>query len=174
MNELIASKTLNNSLTMELETEIGQSAFDNQHHKLIVNILFTQSWLVSQMKGFLQQFGLTVQQFNILRILRGQSPNPTTLNLVRNRMLDKNSDASRIVERLRQKGMVERNQSEQDRRTVAIVITGKGLEVLAQIDQQDDFFYSLTQNLSDTEAQQVNELLDTMRGSGTSEGRSTY
>jgi len=159
---------------MELETEIGQSAFDNQHHKLIVNILFTQSWLVSQMKGFLQQFGLTVQQFNILRILRGQSPNPTTLNLVRNRMLDKNSDASRIVERLRQKGMVERNQSEQDRRTVAIVITGKGLEVLAQIDQQDDFFYSLTQNLSDTEAQQVNELLDTMRGSGTSEGRSTY
>ncbi|PSR04143.1 MAG: MarR family transcriptional regulator [Bacteroidetes bacterium SW_11_45_7] len=159
---------------MELETEIGQSAFDNQHHKLIVNILFTQSWLVSQMKGFLQQFGLTVQQFNILRILREQSPHPTTLNLVRNRMLDKNSDASRIVERLRQKGMVERNQSEQDRRTVAIVITGKGREVLAQIDQQDDFFYSLTQNLSDTEAQQVNELLDTMRGSGTSEGRSAY
>ncbi len=153
---------------MELENEIGQSSFDNEHHKLIVNILFTQSWLVSQMKGFLQQFGLTVQQFNILRILRGQSPNPTTLNLVRERMLDKNSDASRIVERLRQKGMVERNQSEQDRRTVAIVITEKGLEILTQIDQQADFFYSLTENLSTNEAHQVNQLLDTMRGSDTS------
>lgn len=151
---------------MKLEQEIGQSAFDHEHHKLIVNILFTQSWLVSQIKGFLQKFGITVQQYNILRILRGQSPHPTTLNLVRQRMLDKNSDASRIVERLRQKGMVERNQSEQDRRTVEIIITDKGLDVLSQIDQQDEYFYTITENLSNEEAHQVNELLDQMRGSG--------
>lgn len=152
-----------NQDVMRLESEIGQSAFANEYHKLIVNILRTQSWIVTQIKGFLQNFDITVQQFNILRILRGQHPQPTTLNLIRERMLDKNSDASRIVERLRQKGMVERTPSEKDRRTVEIYITQEGLDVLSRIDEEDDFFYSIAKNLNKQEAEEVNLLLDKIR-----------
>ena len=148
---------------MELEKEIGQSSFANEHHKLLVNILFTHSWFVSKIKEFLKHFGISVQQFNILRILRGQSPDAATLNLISERMLDQNSDASRIVERLRQKQMVERTTSQEDRRKVAIVITQKGLDVLAQIDQQEHFFSSLTNNLSEEEAHYANNMLDALR-----------
>lgn len=148
---------------MELEKEISQESFVNEYHKLIVNLIYSNSWLISHLKRFFGDHELTIQQFNILRILRGQHPKPASINLLRERMLDKMSDASRIVERLRIKGMLERNPSRQDRRAVEVIITQKGLEILENIDQKNRYFDELIDALSQEEAREMNYLLDKMR-----------
>ena len=88
---------------MELEKEINQKKFRNETHKLGVNIIYTFNWLNNIQSEFFKSSGITSQQFNVLRILRGQNPNPASVKLIRERMLDKMSDASRIVEKLRLK-----------------------------------------------------------------------
>ena len=108
--------------------------------------------------------GLTTQQYNILRILRGQYPNPASIKNIRSRMLDKMSDASRIVEKLRLKGLIKRDVSNSDRRNVDVVITEKGLEMLTKLDPQMDQVLHALKNLSESEIHQLNELLDKMRG----------
>src|SRR5688500_16480790 len=105
---------------MKLEEEIQQSRFRNEYHKVAINITFTHFWLMDQMRQMLKPYGISMQQFNILRILRGQHPKPATINLLKERMLDKSSDASRLVERLKKKGLVERVTCEKDRRSVDI------------------------------------------------------
>src|SRR5436190_10808285 len=134
---------------MKLEEEIHQSKFRNQLHKLGVNISFTHFWLADKFKQELKQYGISLQQFNILRILRGQYPKPSTVSLLKERMLDKSSDASRLIERLRQKGYVQRHLCQSDRRSVDILITKKGLDVLEKIDahnaELDKTFGKLTE-----------------------------
>lgn len=149
---------------MKLEEEIAQDGFVNEHQKLLINLIYTQNWLVAQVKDFLSQFDLTLQQFNILRILRGKHPEPIGVNVIRDRMLDKMSDASRVVERLRLKGLVERNPNKADRRCVEVKITQKGLNLLAQVDEKSDFFDRLMNNLEQEEAEKVNAMLDKLRG----------
>ncbi|WP_207427228.1 MarR family winged helix-turn-helix transcriptional regulator [Pedobacter sp. SYSU D00535] len=148
---------------MELEKEI-QSKFENEYHKALVNVIYTHSWVTALLKQNLEKYDLTVQQFNILRILRGQHPNPATVNLLKERMLDKMSDASRIVDRLVQKGFVERNVNQRDRRAVDIFISRKGLEVLEKLDPIITPADFLKQNLDQEEAKQLNYLLDKFRG----------
>jgi DNA-binding MarR family transcriptional regulator len=116
------------------------------------------------LKQRLGKHQITLQQFNILRILRGQYPNPATINLLKERMLDKMSDASRIVERLVQKGLVTRCINQKDRRAVDIVINEKGLELLKKLDPVITPIDVLKANLSDAEAKQLNVLLDKLRG----------
>ncbi|WP_245598568.1 MarR family transcriptional regulator [Sporocytophaga myxococcoides] len=101
---------------MRLEDEIKQKEFRNEFQKTAVNIIFTFNWLDARTRNFMKDYDLTPQQFNILRILRGQYPNPSTINLLKERMLDKMSDASRLVERLRIKELLERSPSSEDRR----------------------------------------------------------
>ena len=149
---------------MKLEKAIAQDQFPSEHQKLIINLIYTHNWMIAQIKKFLSQYDLTVQQFNILRIIRGQHPNPVTINLLRERMLDKMSDASRVVERLRVKGLVERKKSTEDRRSVEVKITNKGLEVLSKIDENNQFFERLLSNLSEGETETMNEYLDQIRG----------
>jgi DNA-binding MarR family transcriptional regulator len=149
---------------MEIGKEIKQSKFKNEHHKLLINILFTSSWLASKHATSLKPYGISTQQFNILRILRGQHPKPATVNLLIDRMLDKNSNASRLVEKLRIKKLVERAICPEDRRAVNVVITQKGLDLLALLDGQDDAFNTELNNLSEKEAIQLNLLLDKLRG----------
>lgn len=149
---------------MKLEQAIEQYYFPSEHQKLLINLIYTHNWALSKIKDFLSDFGLTLQQFNILRIARGQQPNPATINLLRERMLDKMSDASRVVERLRQKGLVERRKSPVDRRSVEVTITDKGLAVLEQIDSRGDFLNQLLANLSSEEARTMNTYLDQIRG----------
>lgn len=91
---------------MEIEKEIVQSKFENSYQKAIINIVFTQSWLMSNMRQILEPYDITPQQFNVLRILRGQYPKPATLNLVKERIIDKMSDVSRIVDRLVKKTLL--------------------------------------------------------------------
>ena len=148
---------------MSLEIEIKQKEFKNEHNKVIVNLLYTYSWLEYQQKNFFKDYDLTSQQYNILRILRGQYPNPCTINILRERMLDKMCDASRIVERLRLKDLLVRQISFNDRRAVDIVISEKGLNVLEQIDGPIAAFEENVSSLTEEEAKTLNSLLDKFR-----------
>lgn len=149
---------------MKLEEEIAQRKFRNERHKLAVNILYTYGWLNSQHVAIFKEHGITTQQFNVLRILRGQHPAPTTVKRIRERMLDKMSDASRIVEKLRQKGMVVRHISEHDKRHVDVFITKKGLKLLQALDKRDKDFENHSATLSNKQVAVLNRLLDKLRG----------
>jgi DNA-binding MarR family transcriptional regulator len=149
---------------MEIGKEIKQSKFKNEYHKLLINILFTSGWLSSMHASNLKPYGISTQQYNLLRILRGQHPKPASVNLLIDRMLDKNSNASRLVEKLRLKKLVERTVCPEDRRAVNVIITQKGLELLAELDKMEGAFMKEMKNLSEKEAEQVNLLLDKLRG----------
>lgn len=150
---------------MELEKEIYQTTgFKNDYHKIVVNLIYSYSWVTGLVKERLNKKEVTLQQYNILRILRGQYPNPATINLLKERMLDKMSDASRIVERLVQKELVTRCINKNDRRAVDILITEKGLDVLQSLDPIVTPEDVLRANLTDGEAAQLNLLLDKLRG----------
>ena len=149
---------------MELEKEIHSTKFTSQHQKASVNIVFTYNWLNGLIKAELEKFKITNQQFNILRILRGQYPNPATINILKERMLDKMSDASRIVDRLVQKELVTRTVNKKDRRAVDILITDKGLELLESIHIEEAMNDGYKSNLSEDEAKQLSNLLDKFRG----------
>ncbi len=149
---------------MELEKEIHQKKFRNDTHKLGVNLVFTFNWLNALNISMLKPYKLTTQQYNVLRILRGQHPNPVNVKLIRERMLDKMSDASRIVEKLRVKGFIERNISECDRRACDVKITNNGLSLLAEIDKEDVEFEKNFSTLDQNEIKELNRLLDKLRG----------
>lgn len=149
---------------MKLEDEIHQRQFKSEYHKLAVNILYTHGWLVSQLSAVLKPHGLTIAQFNILRILRGQQPQPATISLLQERMLDKMSDTSRLVERLRGKGLVERTADISDRRRVAVRITEHGLALLEEIGDFEEVLEPLFASFSLGRATEVNDALDDMRG----------
>jgi DNA-binding MarR family transcriptional regulator len=149
---------------MRLEDEIKQKEFKNEYAKGVVNVIYTFNWVDAQTKDFLKKFDITPQQFNILRILRGQQPNPATINLLKERMLDKMCDASRMVDRLKSKSLVDRQVCEKDRRAVDIIITKKGLDLLSKIDKELPDYEKILQNLNATEIKQLNYLLDKLRG----------
>ena len=149
---------------MKLESEIMQKKFQSEYHKAIVNIVYTYNWMIEKQTKLLKHFDVSLQQYNILRILRGQHPNPATVKLIKERMLDKMSDASRIVEKLRLKGLAERNISASDRRNVDVLITEKGLELLTRLDPHVDEMNKRLSNLDGNEIKKLNDLLDKLRG----------
>jgi DNA-binding MarR family transcriptional regulator len=149
---------------MRIEEEIQSNKFEDIYHKTIINISYTHSWLNNFFRGEFERFNLTSQQFNILRILRGQYPKPATVNLLKERMIDKMSDASRIVDRLVQKGLVSRCTNTQDRRAVDIRISDKGLEILGKIDIEFKTRDFIKGHLNEEEAAKLSELLDKLRG----------
>ena len=149
---------------MKLEDEIFNKVFDSSYHKLVVNVLFTSSWMTNKLKNELDNYNITTQQFNVLRILRGQHPNPSSVNLIKERMLDKMCDASRIVVRLQEKKLLTRISNIEDRRSVDIHITEKGLDLLQLINVELAIKTSLSENIDDQEARQLNDLLDKLRG----------
>jgi len=149
---------------MEIGKEIKQSKFKNENQKMLINILFTSGWLSAKHSSNLKPHGISTQQFNILRILRGQHPKPATVNLLIDRMLDKNSNASRLVEKLRLKKLVERAVCPEDRRAVNVIITQKGLDLLTELDKEETNHIKELKNLSEKEAEQINFLLDKLRG----------
>ena len=148
---------------MKLEEEIRQKNFKDDYHKAYLNVVFTAGWLQVQQAALFKPFGITLPQYNVLRILRGQHPKPATVNLLIERMLDKTSNASRIVDKLEAKGLVSRNQCPNDRRSVDIIITGAGLDLLLQMDKLDALHQKLKTNLTGSEAIELNRLLDKLR-----------
>ncbi len=149
---------------MKLEQEIFQNKFRNETHKLGVNLIYTYNWLNTFQSKLLKPQDLTSQQFNVLRILRGQHPKHASVKIIRERMLDKMSDASRIVEKLRLKGLVERVVSNIDRRECEVSITEKGLMLLAAIDKENENFDKIFSALTKEEIVRLNDLLDKLRG----------
>jgi DNA-binding MarR family transcriptional regulator len=148
---------------MNLEKEI-QSKFESEYQKVVVNLVYTYHWMNTILKDRLDQYHITLQQFNILRILRGQHPKPATINLLKERMLDKMSDASRIVDRLVQKGLVTREINQKDRRAVDIIISEEGLAVLKKIDPIITPEDILKANIPEDDVVRLNYLLDKLRG----------
>ena len=153
------------SSKMKLEKEIVQKRFNNEHQKLVVNILFTSNWLNRLHNQIMKPHGITTQQYNILRILRGQHPQPATIRLLTERMLDKMSNASRLVEKLRQKGLLERDTCPGDRRQVNVVINEKGLAFLKGVDSSmQSIEQELQHRIGSEDAKEVNRILDLLRG----------
>lgn len=150
---------------MGLSEEIHQKKFENEHQKALINIIYTHNHLINEMNAFYKKIGITRQQYNVLRILRGQYPRSCSINLIKERMLDKMSDASRIVQRLTTKKLVQRKVSSEDRRSAEVTITHKGLDLLAETDDKVRGFAHLLGSLDDNEARELNELLDKLRES---------
>jgi DNA-binding MarR family transcriptional regulator len=149
---------------MELEKEIKQTNFRSEQHKASLNIMFTNNWLQAQTGAAMKKFNLTPQQYNVLRILKGQHPQPATLGLVQERMLDRMSNASRLVDKLLAKGLVERRQCPANRRQVDIWITEKGRDLLQTMEDPLRLMEGHLENVSEEEARELNRILDKLRG----------
>ncbi|WP_426490808.1 MarR family winged helix-turn-helix transcriptional regulator [Hymenobacter sp. 102] len=148
---------------MKIEDEIKQPAFKNNYQKALINLVFTTGWVQQQQSALFKSHSLTLPQFNILRILRGQHPKPATVNLLIERMLDKTSNASRIVDKLEAKQLVTRTVCPSNRRAVDIRITDAGLALLNELDPVLENQRNGLQNLTDEEAAQLSDLLDKIR-----------
>lgn len=150
---------------MRLEDEIKQTSFQSEGQKAYLNIVFTSGWLSLRQAAAFRPYGVTLPQFNVLRILRGQHPKPATVALLIDRMLDKTSNASRIVDKLEEKKLVTRTVCPGNRRAVDIRITAAGLDLLRQIDESGVLVAAQTgmSTLSDSEFEQLNYLLDKIR-----------
>ncbi len=145
---------------MELEEEIKQQNFKSVYQKVGINLVYTVSMMQNKHMKLLKKFGLTTSQFNILRILRGQYPGTASVNDLVDRMLDKSSNASRIVEKLKFKKLVERKVDKNDRRSVRVRVTESGLALLSQIDLLDEEFLFGQDCLTEAEASVLNDMLD--------------
>ena len=150
---------------MGIEQDIHQAKFRNEYQKAAINLIYTFNWLTEKSRNFFAAEDITQQQFNILRILRGSHPEPLSTLQIRDRMLDKMSDTSRIVDRLIAKGLVKKAICKSDRRLVDIMITDKGRKLLERIDLRQDEMDNLLGNLSRREAGLLSELLDKIRES---------
>lgn len=149
---------------MKIEDEIQSRKFHNERHKATINIVFTSNWITNILEKRASKHKITLQQFNILRILRGRYPAPATNCLLKERMLDKTPDVSRIVDRLVSKGLVSKNQCATDRRAVDVTITQKGLDTLADLEERMLMMDILQENVTDAECQTLNDILDKLRG----------
>ena len=148
---------------MSIEEDIKQGKALSPFTKAIINIIYTNSWIGQHHSELFKEFDLTIPQYNVLRILRGQNPNPATVNLIIERMLDKSSNASRIVDKLVSKGLVVRKQCPSDRRAVDVFISKEGLELLEKIDGVLQDWEDKMSKLSEKDYQLLNSLLDKMR-----------
>ncbi|MCE2771949.1 MAG: MarR family transcriptional regulator [Bacteroidetes bacterium] len=149
---------------MKIEEEIKQKSFHSPYQKVYVNLIFTASYMQNMHSRVMKQFGVTMQQYNVLRILRGQHPNPASVGIIQERMLDKNSNASRLIDKLLLKKFVDRKVCPDDRRQMDIKITAKGLELLKQLDVIIDGMESEMKTLTEKEALLLSDLLDKLRG----------
>ena len=148
---------------MSIEQDI-QSRFRSEHHKFMVNLIYTYNWMMERSKRFFENAGLTPQQFNILRILRGAGKPLSTMQ-IRQRMLDKMSDTSRIVDRLLKKELVMKFVCLDDRRLVDITISEKGMKLLEELDNYNEEMDALLSGVNEEEAKTLNHLLDKLRSS---------
>ena len=149
---------------MKIEDAIKQERFISDFQKAHLNVLYTAAWLTYETTQLLKPFGITWQQFNVLRILRGRRPKPASVKLLTERMIDKMSNASRLVDKLVSKGLVERQACKADRRKVDVFLTDKGLQLVNEASAVvDGKLHGPASPLTEEEAAQLNEYLDRMR-----------
>ncbi len=151
---------------MGIEQDIQQAKFRNPHQKAAINLIYTLGWMRDKTRSIFESEDITPQQFNILRILRGSHPQPLSTLQIRERMLEKMSDTSRLVDRLVNKGLVKKLTCRKDRRLVDVVITDKGRKLLERLDTRQDEIDGVLQNLSEKDANILSDLLDKIRDGG--------
>ncbi|MBU2913083.1 MULTISPECIES: MarR family winged helix-turn-helix transcriptional regulator [Reichenbachiella] len=149
---------------MGLGADIKQEGFKSEFDKVVVNLMFTSNWLNQEEFYMFKPYGLTTQQYNTLRILRGQYPNAATINLIIERLLDRMSNASRIVDKLVGKGLVTREVNKKDKRAVDVKINDEGLKLLEEIDEKLYAFTARINTFTDDECRAINAFLDRFRG----------
>lgn len=144
-------------------SEVIQSKFKNSKHKAIVNLRYTSNFIGNIQNSYMASFDLSMAQFNILRILRG-AKGVISVNTVKDRMIEKSPNTTRLMDKLIEKGLIERFRCESDRRVVYVSIAEKGLELLSEIDKDFDSKLDYTGNLSEEESELLSNLLDKLRG----------
>ncbi|MBE9464568.1 MarR family winged helix-turn-helix transcriptional regulator [Dyadobacter subterraneus] len=150
---------------MSIETDIKQKRFRSPYQKLGLNLVFTSNWIQYQQMEIFREFDITSQQFNVLRILRGQHPNPIKVSDIAERMLDKNSNTSRLIDKLLLKKLVDRKSCPNDRRAVDVIITEEGLDLLKKLDPEVEKWEDNMTGITPEEADQISLLLDKLRNS---------
>jgi len=148
---------------MKIEDEIKQPKFRSPHQKVGLNLIFTANWLLAKQQDFFKPFGITASQFNILRILRGQHPNKISGVEIKSRMLDRNSDIPRLLDRLVKKELILKTICPSDKRAADVTITAQGLALLSKIDPLIDEHEMTQIPLSKEDAAQLSDLLDKCR-----------
>lgn len=148
---------------MEIEKAIHQKQFANERERVIVNILYTSSWLSNLQMGVFKEYDLSMPQYNVMRILKGQYPKPAAVNMIMERMIDKSSNVSRIVEKLRTKGLVLRTECPLDRRQVDVMLTQSGIDLLAECTKELSVIQTITDKLDEAENKELNRLLNKIR-----------
>jgi DNA-binding MarR family transcriptional regulator len=149
---------------MKIEDEI-QSKFRNEKHKAMVNLQFTQLAISNKLGEVFKRSNISAQQYNVLRILRGQYPNSASIGLIKERMLDKNSDVSRIIDRLKRKKLLARKECKLDRRQKDVTISDEGLKLLEILDEDLSSIEKVIANVSEEDAVKLNSILDEIRQS---------
>lgn len=150
---------------MKIEEEIKQKTFTSPYQKMILNVYVTSSWFGTRTARILKPYKITLQQYNVLRILRGQQGNPASVGLIQERMMDKSSNASRLIDKLVLKKLVDRKTCPEDRRQMDIRITSKGIELLNELEipmSQDEA--TMAHLITEEEATIMSDLLDRIRG----------
>ncbi|MEW7279463.1 MarR family transcriptional regulator [Aquimarina sp. 2201CG1-2-11] len=143
--------------------DVMKTKFANDKHRFAANVIYTSNWIKNQFYEFIKPFGLSSQQFNILRILRGAN-DWVSMNDIKNRMVEKSPNATRLCDKLIEKRLIERRRNNSDRRLVFLKISKQGLQLLKEIDEHDDGSHmSFFNNISDEEAKIVSQILDKIR-----------
>jgi len=148
---------------MKIEDEIKTSKFINEKQKATINLLFTSHWLKTRINLFLKEYNLTHEQFNVMRILKGKHPERMCVKNIGARMIEKNSNVPRILDKLVNKGLVERNQSNIDKRETESTLTSKGLEIIEKASQHIASNQHLLLNIDDKTAENLNKILEKIR-----------
>ncbi|RIJ37832.1 MarR family winged helix-turn-helix transcriptional regulator [Pontibacter oryzae] len=149
---------------MRIEDEIHQKEFKDDYRRLLANLLFTNNWVNQQLMPFFKELGLTLQQHNVLAILRGQHPEPVCFGDIQGRMVDRNSNVTRLIDKLIEKGFVTRDICQSNRRMIEVRITPNGLKKLQEVDAKFPVLFESFHNLTREEAVLVSNLLDKLRG----------
>jgi DNA-binding MarR family transcriptional regulator len=150
---------------MKIEQAINQRKFRDEHHKVVVNLLYTGNWLRDALGANLKSLGLLPQHYNALRIIRGKHPEPLSAGSIKEVMLDKASDVTRLLDKLEKLNYIQRRLCPHNRRKMDINITQQGLQLLDELDvPMDSFYKELIQRLSEEDAKLLSDLLDKMRG----------
>ncbi len=148
-----------------LREELKMSGFSSSAQKVLLNLMFTSAWWEDKVREVLKAHGLSEQQYNVLRILKGQKGEPMNVHMIQERMIHRTSNATRVVEKLWQKRLLERVVCEADRRQVEVTITEEGRRLLERvIPEMEVLEREMSENLSEEEAERLFELLEKVRG----------
>lgn len=148
---------------MKLEEALKTSKFNSPVHRATLNVLFTSYWLKNQFSQAIKSNNLTMEQFNVLRILKGGYPNRMCVKEIGSRMIEKSSNVPRILDRLHIKGLVDKTSSEKDKRETLITLTQKGVEILEKANKKVSETYEMVIGLDNEQAEMLNTLLEAMR-----------